>query len=65
MSARDSIVNTRSIQDMYAEGLRYFMGQGKLNSTLAQISADLKQCGTDYMVIGAVALMGYGYPRFT
>lgn len=50
---------------MYAEGLRYFMGEGTLQSTLAQVSADLKRRGIDYMVIGAVALLAYGYPRFT
>jgi hypothetical protein len=65
MSSSASNPNPRSVQDMYAEGLRYFMGQGKLNNTLAQVAADLKQCGIDYMVIGAVALMAYGYPRFT
>jgi Nucleotidyl transferase of unknown function (DUF2204) len=57
--------NSRSIHDVYAEGLRYFMGEGKLQGTLAQVSSDLKQRGIDYMVIGAVALMAYGYPRFT
>jgi hypothetical protein len=41
------------------------MGEGTLQGTLAQISSDLKQRGIDYMVIGAVALMAYGYPRFT
>ena len=60
-----SASNPRSVQETYAEGLRYFMGQGKLNNTLAQVAADLKQYGIDYMVIGAVALMAYGYPRFT
>jgi hypothetical protein len=57
--------NTRSIHDVYAEGLRYFMGEGTLQGTLAQVSNDMKQRGIDYMVIGAVALMAYGYPRFT
>lgn len=57
--------NPRSVHDVYAEGLRYFMGEGKLNNTLAQVSADLNEHGIDYMVIGAVALMAYGYPRFT
>jgi hypothetical protein len=57
--------NSRSIHDVYAEGLRYFMGKGTLQGTLAQISSDLKQHGIDYMVIGAVALMAYDYPRFT
>ena len=57
--------NHRSIHDVYAEGLHYFMGEGNLQGTLAQVSSDLKRHGIDYMVIGAVALMAYGYPRFT
>lgn len=60
-----STFNSRSIHDVYAEGLRYFMGEGTLQGTLAQVSSDLKRHGIDYMVIGAVALMAYGYPRFT
>lgn len=60
-----STVDSRSIHDVYAEGLRYFMGEGTLQGTLTQISSDLKRHGIDYMVIGAVALMAYGYPRFT
>lgn len=60
-----SSVDSRSVQDVYEEGLRYFMGEGKLNHTLSQLDADLKQHGIDYMVIGAVALMAHGYPRFT
>ena len=60
-----STLNSRSIHEVYAEGLRYFMGEGTLQGALAQVSADLKQRGIDYMVIGAVALMAYGYPRFT
>ncbi len=55
----------KSVIELYAEGLRYFMGQGSLNNTLAQITGDLKEHGIDYMVIGAVALMAHGYPRFT
>ena len=58
-------IDSRSIHDVYAEGLRYFMGEGILQGTLAQLSSDLKRHGIDYMVIGAVALMAYGYPRFT
>lgn len=65
MTTSPSNTNSSSIHDVYAEGLRYFMGEGKLQGTLAQVSADLKQRGIDYMVIGAVALMAYGYPRFT
>src|SRR5215208_2264162 len=55
----------RSISEIYAEGLRYFMGEGTLNKTLARLSSDLDERGIDYMVIGAVALLAHGYPRFT
>jgi hypothetical protein len=41
------------------------MGQGSLNNALAQLAADLERHAIDYMVIGAVALMAHGYPRFT
>jgi len=54
-----------SIQELYAEGLRYFMGQGTLNNTLSQLSCDLEQHGIDYMIIGAVALLAHSYARFT
>lgn len=54
-----------SVLDLYAEGQRYFMGQGTLNNTLAQLADDLKEHGITYMVIGAVALLAHGYPRFT
>src|SRR6266513_2218624 len=60
-----NVERERSIPEIYAEGLRYFMGQGGLNNTLAQLTSDLKDHGIDYMVIGAVALMAHGYPRFT
>jgi len=55
----------RSISEVYAEGLRYFMGEGTLNRTLARLAGDLDQRGIDYIVIGAVALLAHGYPRFT
>ena len=65
MTPLDSTINSRPICETYAEGLRYFMGEGTLNNTLWQLTADLEAHGIDYMVIGAVALMAYGYPRFT
>jgi hypothetical protein len=65
MTPSASNIGSRSIHDVYAEGLRYFMGEGNLQSTLARVSSDLKRHGIDYMVIGAVALLAYGYPRFT
>lgn len=55
----------RSVLDSYAEGQRYFMGEGKLNNALARLVADLKEHQIDYVVIGAIALMAHGYPRFT
>jgi hypothetical protein len=65
MKAEATTVERPSVREMYAEGLRYFMGQGSLNNALAQLCADLERHGIDYMVIGAVALMAHGYPRFT
>jgi hypothetical protein len=53
------------VRELYAEGLRYLMGEGNLNNALAQLCEDLDAHGIDYMVIGAVALMAHGYPRFT
>ena len=61
----DSGIESRSVREIYAEGQRYFMGQGTLNNALARLSADLREHGIDYMVIGAVALLAHGYPRFT
>ena len=51
--------------EIYDEARRYFMGEGTLNKTLARLSSDLDERGIDYMVIGAVALLAHGYPRFT
>ena len=65
MKAEATTVERPSVREMYAEGLRYFMGQGSLNNALAQLCADLERHGIDYIVIGAVALMAHGYPRFT
>jgi len=58
-------VSVGQVEDIHAEGLRYFMGEGTLNKTLVRLSADLDQHGIDYAVIGAVALLAHGYPRFT
>ncbi|HYR74438.1 MAG TPA: hypothetical protein VEM96_01230 [Pyrinomonadaceae bacterium] len=58
-------LDSRSVTEIYAEGQRYFMGEGRLNSALTQLVADLKEHDIDYMVIGALALLAYGYPRFT
>jgi len=58
-------MNGLSVSDIYAEGLRYFMGEGVINKTLSRLSRDLDENGIDYAVIGAVALLAHGYPRFT
>jgi hypothetical protein len=65
MKATAPTVERPSVRETYAEGLRYFTGRGSLNNTLAQLCADLERHGIDYVVIGAVALMAHGYPRFT
>lgn len=59
------IPDSRSVAEVYSEGQRYFMGEGKLNDALTRLVADLKDHEIDYVVIGAVALMAHGYPRFT
>ncbi len=59
------ISDSPSVAEVYAEGQRYFMGEGRLNNALAQLVADLKEHDIDYVVIGAIALMAYGYSRFT
>ena len=58
-------IRVGQVAEIYAEGLRYFMGEGTLNKTLTRLSADLEEHGIDYVVIGAVALLAHGYPRFT
>ncbi|HYH86880.1 MAG TPA: hypothetical protein VEX60_15615 [Pyrinomonadaceae bacterium] len=65
MKAETPTVEQTPVRELYAEGLRYLMGQGSLNNTLAQLCDDLERHGIDYMIIGAVALMAHGYPRFT
>jgi hypothetical protein len=59
------ISGSRSVAEVYAEGQRYFMGEGQLNNALSRLVADLNEHKIDYVVIGAIALMAYGYPRFT
>jgi len=58
-------VSVRPVTEIYSEGLRYFMGEGTVNKTLARLSRDLDEHGIGYAVIGAVALLAHGYPRFT
>ena len=53
-----------SVREIYAEGQRYFMGEGKLNDALTRLVEDLRSHEIDYMVIGALALLAYGKARF-
>ena len=55
----------QSVREVYAEGRRYFMGEGMLNDALGRLAADLRDHQIDYAVIGALALLAHGYPRFT
>ena len=41
------------------------MGKGELNQTLVHLVRSLNQHEIDYVVVGAVALIAYGYKRFT
>ena len=61
----DSKAEPRSFIDTFEEGLRYFMGEGELNKTVARLGRDLDQHGIEYAIIGAVALTAHGYLRFT
>lgn len=54
-----------SVLDTYAEAQRYFMGEGALNNALSRLVTDLRDHNIDYVVIGALALLAHGYPRFT
>lgn len=61
----DSQAEPRSFIDAYEEGLRFFMGEGELNKTIARLGRDLEQHGIEYAIIGAAALNAHGYLRFT
>ena len=58
-------INAQNVSQTFAEGQRYFMGEGKLNNALERLSHDLRDHNIDYMVIDAIALLAHGYPRFT
>ncbi len=49
----------------YAEGLRFFSGEGMLNDALNKLARDLERNEIDYALIGAVALNQHGFQRFT
>ena len=49
----------------YAEGIKFFAGNGMVNNALRRVADDLAKHDIDYTVIGAVALNQHGYRRFT
>ena len=49
----------------YAEGLKFFHGEGMINDALKRLAADLDRNNIEYVVIDAVALNQHGYRRFT
>jgi hypothetical protein len=49
----------------YQEGSRFFMRKGDIYATLQNLIAELDEKGLDYAVIGGMALVAYGYRRFT
>lgn len=49
----------------YAEGLRFFSGEGMLNDALGKLASDLAKNDIEYALIGAVALNHHGFQRFT
>src|ERR1051325_7380086 len=51
--------------EVYAEGLKFFRGEGMINDVLKRLAHDLESRGIDYSVIGAIALNQHGYRRFT
>jgi hypothetical protein len=61
----ESSRRTQGVRETYEEGLRLFMGKGELNQALTLLVRNLQEHNIDYMVVGAVALIAYGYKRFT
>ena len=55
----------QSVSDIFEEGRRYFMHEGVLNKALSRLASDLHAHQIDYLIIGALALLEHGYPRFT
>jgi len=50
-AASEANSNSRSVQEVLAEGQRYFAGHGTLNYALRQLVADLQNHLIDYAII--------------
>jgi hypothetical protein len=65
MTIFSSDVESQSVHDAYAEGIRHLSGEGALHSTLAVLATRFQSHGIDYVVIGAMALNKHGLKRVT
>jgi hypothetical protein len=54
-----------AIWHSYQEGSRFFMGSGDIYASLERLVVELDEKELDYAVIGGMALVAYGYRRFT
>lgn len=56
---------SESIWDVYRRGSEFFMREGDVHDTLRRLAKLLGDAGIDYAVVGGMALVAYGYRRFT
>lgn len=62
---RAAATGTRTVLETHEEALRLFSGKGLVLSSLNRLTADLRRHDIGYLVIGAVALIHYGFQRYT
>jgi hypothetical protein len=48
-----------------SEGSKFFEGKADVQATLNKITTKLRELGIDYAVVGGMAMVRYGYRRFT
>ena len=56
---------SEAIWRSYQEGSRFFMGAGDIYASLQRLVMELEERELDYAIIGGMALVAYGYRRFT
>ncbi len=54
-----------AVWNSYREGSRFFMGAGDIYASLERLVAEFNQRELNYALIGGMALVAYGYRRFT
>jgi hypothetical protein len=64
---QDSALSNRSdaLWRSFQEGSRFFMRKGDIYNTLQRLVEELDEKKLEYAVIGGMALVAYGYRRFT